>query len=191
MEVYLVRHTPVHNPRKLCYGQSDIDLSPDWEQHFDDLKQKLRQQTEGAIFYSSPYERCTRLADFLSGNNFQTDTRISEMNFGEWEQCPWTEIDQTVLNQWMADFVTYKVPGGESFEIMHSRCSSFWDELLQRTFPKVVIITHAGVIRSTLAGVLNIPLNNIFQLEIDYSSVSKITVNKRQGCYQTINYINL
>ena len=90
----------------------------------------------------------------------------------------------------MADFVNYKVPGGENFETMHARCSQFWDELIQQTIPKVVIITHAGVIRSILAYVLNIPLDKIFQLEIDYSSVTKITVTKQYGCHQLVNYIN-
>ncbi|MDB4904875.1 MAG: hypothetical protein JWQ63_4156 [Mucilaginibacter sp.] len=190
MEIYLIRHTAVHNPGKLCYGQSDIALSPDWKQHFDMLRQKLEQQIEDAIFYSSPYQRCTQLAGFLSGDQFQIDGRLSEMHFGEWEQCAWIEIDQYVLNLWMDDFVKYKVPGGESFETMHARCSQFWDELVQQTIPKVVIITHAGVIRSILAYVLGIPLDKIFQLEIDYSGVTKITVTKQHGCYQQVNYIN-
>jgi alpha-ribazole phosphatase len=190
MEIYLIRHTAVHNPGKLCYGQSDIDLSPEWEQHFDALKRKLEQQIENAIFYSSPYKRCTQLADFLSDNQFQIDERLSEMHFGEWEQCAWTDIDQSVLNLWMADYIKYKVPNGESFETMHARCSQFWDELIQQTIPKSVIITHAGVIRSILAYVLNIPLDKTFQLEIDYSGVTKITVTKQDGCYQQVNYIN-
>jgi alpha-ribazole phosphatase len=168
----------------------DIALSPDWERHFDALKQKLGQQTEDAVLYSSPYKRCTQLAGFLSDNKFQIDERLSEMHFGEWEQCAWTDIDQSVLNQWMADFVNYKVPGGENFETMYARCSQFWDELIQQSVAKAVIITHAGVIRSILAYVLNIPLDKIFQLEIDYSSVSKITVTKQYGCYQLVNYVN-
>jgi alpha-ribazole phosphatase len=190
MEILLIRHTAVHNPQKLCYGQSDIPLSPGWELQFNVLKEKLGQQIEGAIFYSSPYQRCTQLAGFLSDNKFQIDERLSEMHFGDWEQCSWTEIDQSVLNLWMADFVKYTVPGGESFETMHARCCQFWDELIQQTIPKVTIITHAGVIRSILASVLNIPLNSVFQLEIDYGSVTKITIDKQQGCYQMVNYVN-
>ena len=90
----------------------------------------------------------------------------------------------------MAHFVNYQVPGGENFEAMHSRCSQFWDELILQAAPKVVIITHAGVIRSILAYILNIPLDKVFSLEIDYSSVSKITVTKQYGGYQLVNYVN-
>lgn len=191
MEIYLVRHSPVNNPEKLCYGQSHIELADDCETDFFTLQKRFGSDFSNAVFYSSPYQRCTQLASFLSDNNFQVDTRLSEMNFGDWEQCKWTEIDQLVLNEWMADFVTYKVPGGESFEIMHQRCTQFWEELINSDLSdKVVAITHAGVIRSLLARILDIPLKKIFQLEINFCSVTKITVVKQQGCYQTVNYIN-
>lgn len=190
MEIYLLRHTAVDNPNKLCYGQSDIDLVTDWQNHFTALKQKLELNLTDALFYSSPFQRCVQLAAFLSGDQFQTDIRLSEMHFGDWEQCLWTDIDQPVLNAWMADFVNYQVPGGESFVQMHARCTQFWDELLTLSTEKIFIVTHAGVIRSLLSHILSIPLNKIFQLEVDYGSVTKITVAKQQGCYQTVNYIN-
>jgi len=190
MEIYLLRHTIVNNPEKLCYGQSEINLAPAWQTHFDALKQKLEPNLNNALFYSSPYQRCKQLAHFLSGDQFQIDTRLSEMHFGEWEQRLWTEIDQPVLNDWMADFVNYQVPGGESFVQMHRRCIQFWNELLALPADRIFVVTHAGVIRSLLAHILSIPLDKIFQLEVDYGSVTKITVAKQQGCYQTVNYIN-
>jgi len=73
---------------------------------------------------------------------------------------------------------------------MHQRCTEFWDELLGLSANKIFIVTHAGVVRSLLAYILTIPLDKIFQLEVDYSSVTKITVAKQHGCYQTVNYIN-
>jgi len=190
MEIYLIRHSPVNNPQKLCYGQSDIELTEDWEEHFAALHKKLYPHLLNAMFYSSPYERCTKLAAFLSGDNFQPDVRLSEMHFGDWEKCAWNDTDQSILSAWMADFVNYQVPGGESFAQMHHRCTQFWDELLALPADRVFIVTHAGVIRSLLAYVLNIPLDKIFQLEVDYGSVTKITVAKQHGCYQTVNYIN-
>jgi len=90
----------------------------------------------------------------------------------------------------MADFVNYQVPGGESFVQMHHRCTQFWYELSDISADRIIIITHAGVIRSLLAHVLGIPLDKVFQLEIDYGSITKITVAKQHGCYQTVHYIN-
>lgn len=191
MEIYLIRHTEVHNPEKLCYGQSNIPLLAAWEHHFDALQQKLGQQTSKAVFYSSPYERCTQLAGFLSAGNFETDQRLAEMHFGDWEQRPWAAINQPDLNLWMENYVHFKVPGGESFESMHQRCCLFWDGLLLKNHPKVFIITHGGVIRSLLAYILNIPLDKVFGLAIDYSSVTKISIDKQHNnMYQRVHYIN-
>jgi alpha-ribazole phosphatase len=190
MEIYLIRHTAVDNPAKLCYGQSDIPLADDWKSSFDLLKNKLGEIPPSSVFYSSPFKRCIQLAEFLSGDQYLIDPRIAEMHFGNWEQHAWTEIDQTDLNLWMANYVTYKVPGGENFEELFKRCAQFWDDLLSQNQSKIFIITHGGVIRSILAHVLNIPLDKIFQLEIDYSSVTRITVNKQYGNYQQVAYIN-
>ena len=191
MEIYLIRHTPVNNPQKLCYGQSDIELANDWEADFAALQKKLNLNLSDAIVYSSSSKRCSKLAGFLSGDRFQIDAKLLEMNFGDWELCEWTAIDQTVLNAWMANFVKYQVPGGENFVIMHQRCTQFWEELTASpSGDKIIVVTHAGVIRSILAHILNIPLDKIFQLEIDYSSVTKVTVAKEYGCFQTVNYVN-
>ncbi|HWZ02131.1 MAG TPA: alpha-ribazole phosphatase family protein [Mucilaginibacter sp.] len=190
MEIYLVRHTEVHNPAKLCYGQSEIPLSSDWQASFDSLKNNLGDQIGDAIFYSSPFNRCTQLAGFLSNNKYIIDRRLSEMNFGSWEKCAWTAIDPDVLNLWMADYVNFRIPEGENFIDLQARCILFWDELLVQAQSEICIITHAGVIRSILANVLSIPLDKVFQLEIDCGSVTKITVNKERGIYQKVNYIN-
>lgn len=189
MEIYLIRHTAVHNPEKLCYGQSEIELAESWETDFNHLTNKLGLNTAWDIMFSSPYKRCSTLAAHLSGNQFIVDQRICEMNFGAWESCAWSAIEVGELHAWMNDFVKVKAPNGESFEEMHERCRLFWEEILSKPYKKVIIITHAGIIRSILARILHIPLEQIFSLQIDYSSVNKITLNKSHNSV-TVNYIN-
>jgi alpha-ribazole phosphatase len=190
MEIYLIRHTAVHNLGKLCYGQSDIALKDDWQKSFNALKENLGSKTEDAVFYSSPFERCTKLAQFLSDDKYVVDPNLSEMHFGDWEQKAWAEIDQAVLNLWMADYVNFRVPGGENFVNLYDRCAHFWDDLLLQTQPKSYILSHAGVIRSLLAYVLKIPLDKVFQLDIDYGAITKITTSGKGGQYQKVNYVN-
>lgn len=188
MEIYLIRHTKVHNPDKLCYGQSDIQLADNWENDIASLCSKLKYDDQTAV-YSSPFKRCTDLARAISNNDFLQQPELSEMHFGEWEQKGWDSVDQKVLNLWMADFVNYQVPGGESFETMHKRCSSFWEELISSDHEKLFVVTHAGVIRSILAYVLDIPLKNVFQIQVDYGSVSKITYDRKFKSL-TVNFVN-
>lgn len=190
MEIYLIRHTTVDNPDQRCYGQSDILLTATWQNEFDQVKNKLGEINTDAVFYSSPFERCTKLAGFLSGRNLRIDERLSEMHFGNWEQLPWSSIETESLNDWMADYVNYRVPGGENFSELQARCIQFWNHLLIQPHTEMFIVTHAGVIRSLLAHLLQIPLNKVFQLNIDYSSVTRINVNVQHGNTVTIPYIN-
>jgi len=187
MEIYLIRHTQVHNPDKFCYGQSDIPLAETWENDMAYVRSKLKYD-DRTVVYSSPFKRCTDLAQTIS-NDYIQPPELSEMHFGDWEQKRWDSLDQDVLNQWMADFVNYQVPGGESFEIMHTRCTHFWEELISSENESVFIITHAGIIRSILAHILGIPLKNIFQLQVDYGSVSKITYDRKFKSL-VVNFVN-
>ncbi|MDB5014118.1 MAG: hypothetical protein JWQ25_2320 [Daejeonella sp.] len=188
MEIYLIRHTKVHNPDKLCYGQSDIQLAANWENDIAALCHKLKFDAQ-TVVYSSPFKRCTDLAQAISNTDFVQTPELSEMHFGDWEQKGWDSLDQEILNLWMADFVNFQVPGGESFKVMHKRCSNFWDELISKDHEKVLIVTHAGVIRSVLAHVLDIPLKNIFQLQVDYGSVSKVTYEPKFKSL-VVNFVN-
>ena len=188
MEIYLIRHTQVHNPEKLCYGQSDIPLAETRENDIAHVCGKLKYDADTMV-YSSPFKRCTELAEAISSDNFIQRPGLSEMHFGDWEQKSWNSLDQIILNLWMADFVNYQVPGGESFKLMHKRCSGFWDELITKEHEKVFIVTHAGVIRSFLAHVLNIPLKNIFKMQVDYGSISKITYDHKFKSL-VVNFVN-
>ena len=189
MDIYFVRHTPVDNPGKLCYGQADMDLSADFDDHFTAVSKHLG-PTEDAMIISSPSKRCTLLAEYLSGEDFETDDRLAEMNFGLWERLPWANINPHELDLWMSDFVNYRIPGGESFKQMHQRCTEFWYELRVKQYKRAIIVTHTGVIRSVLANVLGIPLPKVFQLQVGYGSVTKLHINAQQDFYTTVHYIN-
>jgi len=173
MEIYLVRHTETVCAKGICYGQADVSLMQPYQEQFQEIKKQL---PEEAFFYSSPLERCTILADFLSSDNFATDKRLMEMDFGSWELKSWDEIPKEEIDPWMNDFVNVKVPKGESFEIMNNRVLSFIDEKLTEVSKPIVIVTHAGVIRSFLCKQMNLPLKEAFSNKVDFGQVIKINL---------------
>jgi alpha-ribazole phosphatase len=61
---------------------------------------------------------------------------------------------------------------------MQTRVLSFWNELVQKKDNKVLIITHAGVIRLILQAVLQFPLENMFNIQIDYGKKVILEVNE-------------
>jgi alpha-ribazole phosphatase len=191
MDIYLVRHTAVYNPNKLCYGQAEIPLEENFTSDFNWIEENLSHALAiNSIVYSSSLRRCTKLATYLSEDNFTVDDQLKELNFGAWELQPWDNINPKQLNPWMADFVNYTVPKGENFIDLASRCLEFWNQIKENEIHEnIIVVTHAGVIRSILANILGFPLKNAFDIQIDYSSITKITYQKKYD-KQTVVYVN-
>ncbi|HET8829961.1 MAG TPA: alpha-ribazole phosphatase family protein [Pelobium sp.] len=188
--IYLIRHPEVYNPNKLCYGQSEMPLEENFTVQFDWVKERL-QLDENTTYHSSPLRRCTKLASHLSNDNHVTDQRISDFNFGTWEMKEWNEIPAKELNLWNADFVNHKVKKGECFLDLYERAIDFYEEIVARNHSEnTVIITHAGIIRSVIAYVLDFPLEKVFNLRIDYSSISKVSYH-HQSDLSSVAYLNL
>src|SRR2546428_6419206 len=153
MDLYLIRHTEVNISPGICYGHSDIEvLESPLNQTLERLLTLLPQNS---TVYSSPLIRCAFLARKIAGQAIY-DSRLMEMNFGNWELKAWNEIAATELTPWMDDFVHVTVPGGESFKGLNDRTNEFLQDLIANEQENVITVTHAGVIRSLLCQVLDI-----------------------------------
>lgn len=176
MEIYLVRHTETVCKKGICYGQSDLDIAEPFEAIFANI---LSQLPADAILFSSPLKRCVILAKYIQNNiqtiSYQEDSRLIEMNFGDWELKSWDEIPPEQLNPWMEDFVNIKVANGESFIELHERTSLFLSEQLSKKNTKpIIIVAHAGIIRSIICHQTSLPLKDAFQNKVDFGDVIKL-----------------
>lgn len=168
MEIHVIRHTAVAAAKGLCYGQYDIALAENSAQDIAELLSKLPKDFDQV--YSSPSSRCSLLAEQLSTKSISYSADLMEMNFGDWENRPWDDLDQAALSTWMNDFVRTKAPSGENLEELSGRVNAFISMLRMQDFNKVAIVTHAGVIRCIWANILEIPLHNIFKIPVNYGS---------------------
>ena len=74
--------------------------------------------------------------------------------------------------------VNYKIKKGERFLDLYERAVNFYEETVSNSKSEnIVLITHASVIRSIISYVLDFPLNKAFNLQIDFSGVSKVIYN--------------
>lgn len=172
MEVYLVRHTETVCPKGICYGQADVELLDPYISQFEEIKKQL---PGNAVFYSSPLQRCTILANYLSSSDYTVDRRLMEMHFGDWELKNWDAIPPAEIDPWMKDFVNVKATNGESFVELNNRVLSFIEEKKNINNVPLVVITHAGVIRSFLCKEMNIALKEAFSNKVEFGQVIKIT----------------
>ncbi|MDR7211386.1 alpha-ribazole phosphatase [Flavobacterium piscis] len=176
MEIYLVRHTKTICEKGICYGQSDVDLAEPFEITFEAIISQL--PTE-AIIFSSPLKRCVTLAQYIQTHiktiSYQEDRRLMEMNFGDWEMKAWDDISPEQLNPWMEDFVNTRVSNGESFVDLHKRVAEFLSEQKSKqTSIPLIIVAHAGIIRSFLCHHSSLPLKDAFQNKVGFGQVLKI-----------------
>jgi alpha-ribazole phosphatase len=176
MQLYLIRHTTPDIAVSRCYGQSDIGVATSFTT---ELNQILGQQAFPAFFdniYSSPSQRCQRLAECLPGARRGTDARLLELCFGDWELQDWDQIDRAELDHWAGDVVLRCPPGGESLMDLYQRTEQFLATLDQHSNSNIAVVTHAGVIRCVWAYITQIPLQNVFRIRIDYGDVFVVTL---------------
>ncbi|CAL2063005.1 alpha-ribazole phosphatase [Tenacibaculum sp. 190524A05c] len=173
MEIVLVRHTTPDIAKGICYGQADLDVVATFEQEAELIVSSLKHYNFDSM-YSSPLQRCKKLAHKI-GKDFIFDERLLELNFGDWELKPWDDIPKEEINPWMEDFVNQTPKNGESYVDLHKRTTSFIEEILKTSYDSVLIVTHAGVIRSLWAYFHQIPLEKSFDLKLEYGEM--LTIN--------------
>lgn len=176
MEIYIIRHTAVAVEKDICYGQSDVDLAMSFADEVGMFEKALPKDFDAV--YSSPLSRCKNLAKALGYQNIALDNALMEMNFGDWEMQKWNAIDAAKLQAWMDDFVNIKASNGENLLDVFARVENFITTLLAQNHKKVLIVTHAGIIRCFWAYILEIPLKNIFRIPVKHNEIFACQLNK-------------
>jgi alpha-ribazole phosphatase len=174
MEIYLVRHTTPDIAKGVCYGQSDIDVTETFLQEAS-IIQQLLPATIAAV-YSSPLQRCKKLAAYLYPNHeIQQHDNLMEINCGHWEMKLWDDIPAEEITPWMNDFINVCIPGGESYVDLYARVNKTFAQIQQEARP-LVIVAHGGVIRSILASITNTGIKDSFgAFKLHYGCVIKLS----------------
>jgi alpha-ribazole phosphatase len=185
MKLTLVRHTSLDIAPSICYGQSDVAVSANFENERMTLQKKLAAFEFDAI-YASPLKRCHQLAQALcadelfghTSENIKLDERLKELHFGDWEMSPWDEIPREKFDVWANDYANLAPPNGETFSELHARAKGFVEDVSSHSQGKsILVVTHGGFIRALIAEVLQMPLKRLFRLTIDHASVTQLEFN--------------
>ncbi|WP_288380190.1 histidine phosphatase family protein [uncultured Massilia sp.] len=145
MELILVRHPQPDVAPGICYGRSDVPVSPAAVAAVAD-KLKNAGLAGGLPVYASPLKRCAGLAAQMNAR-VTFDARLAEMDFGAWEMRPWDDIPRAEVDAWSADLLHYRPGGGENVLDVVRRVASFFDALRRSGHPRALLICHAGSMR--------------------------------------------
>lgn len=177
----LIRHTSVAIPRGVCYGQSDVPLADSFAEEALCVRQELESlglTPEGMRVYSSPMSRCIRLAEFCGyGDHIERDSRLMELNFGQWELQAFDAIEDPRLEEWYRDYIYTAPTGGESFAEQYERVASFLEEKRTEalsTGGNILAFTHSGVLRSAAVWQGRYSLEQAFDYACSYGQIEVI-----------------
>lgn len=154
-------------------GSTDDLLTPrGWEQ--------MRSTVSGRGWdqiISSPLHRCNDFAQTIHSQKstpVQIEPSWQEIHFGNWEGKTASQINSDELMRFYQDPIKYTPTNGEHFSTFITRVDLAWKDLLKTHQGKhILVITHAGVIRCLFSLLLNLPVENIFKLQIDHASITR------------------
>ena len=191
MRLTLLRHTPTAVPPNWCYGHSDVALAAGAGADNHRCVQQL--EISGALvnklgrairIYSSPSSRCAALADAVhaaqtvisSAFEITHDRRWLELNFGAWENRPWSDIPRNESQHWTDDPLRRCPPGGESGLALIARVRLALSDLLASGHEQAIVVTHAGPIRAARLICEQRNLRTFFEPQVAHATPYEIAV---------------
>jgi len=159
-----------------CYrGITDAPLT---DQGWQQMHAKLGSDKHWGVIISSPLSRCHQFAADLSSKLQRpliSEPAFQEINFGDWEGKTAEQVDAQLLSQFYADPVNFSPPNGEPFNDFQHRILVAWRALLEaQQGRRILLITHAGVIRILLAHSLGLDIQHSFRLKIGHACLSSL-----------------
>ena len=171
MQLHLIRHPRPAVEPGICYGQTDVGLAESATEVAARLRPLL---PESFALHASPLTRARLLAEALGTPTL--DDRLKEMHFGEWEGRSFADIG-SAIDDWAADPLGFRAPGGESAHEMSARVLH-WLSALQLSAPTepVVVVAHGGPLRAIAGHLLGLPPERWLGLDFGCGQVTRIDV---------------
>ena len=158
MKLLITRHGETDwNALGIIQGRVDRDLNENGIKQARKIKEKLKEEKIDLII-CSPLLRARHTAEIINeGRNIEiiTDEDIIERDFGSFEGCDMSQLDNVDFNK----NNNGPVREVESFENLYKRTYRFLDKIKEKYSDKtVLIVTHGG---------LSIPIYTYFNGEVD------------------------
>ena len=190
MNFFFLRHTSLNIGKDIFYGQTDIDVSQNFQKELKNIKIKLKKEIgnlDKIKIFSSTLKRCVKLAQGISKDVF-FDEKLKELDLGDWEMKPKKKISKELIKEWEDNLMTFKIPNGESNQDFLKRLKKFLDEIKKQN-EDVLIVSHAGSINGMMSVLTGQPFDKLLKNyweKIDYGSLSLV---KSEGNSFNIEYV--
>jgi len=180
----MLRHGQIEGHEKKCFigSRTDIPLNHigktqalSWHKAFSEIRFDA--------IYSSELKRCLDTAALICPEqNIQIDPGLNEIDMGAWDGKSFDEIRQTMPLEFERrgrQIDRFRPPGGESFQDLLERVSPFFYGCSKKhnsqQLSRILVVTHAGVIRVMASRLLKINPKRLFKIRMDYGHLFLIS----------------
>lgn len=189
---YIVRHgKTIWNTQRRTQGQMNSELTELGIEHAKQFSQKIAHMHIDEV-YSSDLKRAYETAKIIRPlSQIHLEKGFREINFGIWEGLTIEEIQakypELYLN-WQTSPAEVTFVKGEKIMDAYNRVQkAFWEIDANHNDKHIMIVAHAMVIKLLLVGLLEAPINKIFNILQGNLAMNIIKTKDNKATIVTIN----
>ncbi|MBW1645364.1 MAG: histidine phosphatase family protein [Deltaproteobacteria bacterium] len=181
--VFLLRHGQTANTvdgRFRYNGHLDVEVTPESLRQMAAIAEQLAAYPVSRVF-SSDLRRSRAGAAVIAARLRRPHVIVPEfreIRMGLWEGLTYEEVRERYpddLRRKFADFINYRIPGGETIPEVEKRLFGKLDELLAaHRGEHLVIVAHGGVNMLCLCRALRLPATDIFRFKQDFCCINQL-----------------
>lgn len=189
MDLLLVRHGKTDwNEEPRVMGHQPIPLNKQGIQQASRLRDWLKPIPLVAV-YSSPIQRAIQTAQIIvqgrKGLSIISEPGVQEIDYGEWVGLAFAEVAEQFAKEYQI-YLTHpskmKIPGGETVIAVQKRAVAAIEKMRrQHPSQKVLVVSHADVIKAILVHYLGLPLDEMQRIASDNGSLAMLRFGTEWG----------
>lgn len=191
MRIFLIRHGETKGNREGYFrGRSDFPLNENGVRQAKALGEALK-DSGIQVVYSSPLSRAVETARWVART---TDAEVliekgfNNINLGPWEGKKKEEIKEKYPKEfkiWITIPEKLHLDGAESVLQVQERSvktlKKIINELSERKIQTFAVVTHRAVLKSLIAGILDIKIPFFWKIHVDTASYSILDYSLERG----------
>lgn len=167
-KVILIRHCQAEgNLKRFFQGRIDTDITPKGREQISRTAEMLSAEPID-VFYSSSFIRARKTAEGINVYHeceIRIDNELAEIDAGDWEGKPLTEIEKLYPEQfdnWHHNPSVFAAPNGESMKQVYERVKNVLVKIINENKNKTIcIVSHGCAIKNMMCFIHGYSVDNI------------------------------
>ena len=156
MTLYIWRHPQPVAAKGICLGHTDMGVDRrKLKRLANQIQRFARLHHMPKVIWVSPLQRSLKVGQLLAARGFvcHISPELTELNFGAWDGCFWTQINKEEIDAWCANFAHFAPDNGENLSQLFTRVEGWLNARhaeqndLANNIP-ILAVGHAGWINA-------------------------------------------